>query len=113
MKNIKLILKKWLYRSNNYSKANHDITMICNKYKFGETDFCSQLVCGGNEDKEYFPMCLFDEYELVAFEDKQFMVAKGWHEILSMNYGDYMQLPPLRERIPHSVTTLFIQKTCS
>ena len=34
------------------------------------------------------------------FEDAQLMIPKGWHEVLTEVYGDYMQLPPEEKRVP-------------
>ena len=38
--------------------------------------------------------------EDAAFEDAQLMIPKGWHEVLTEVYGDYMQLPPEEKRVP-------------
>lgn len=36
----------------------------------------------------------------VPFADTRLMVPVGYHEILTLLYGDYMQLPPLEKRVP-------------
>ena len=36
-----------------------------------------------------------------VFEGKEFMIPKHYHEILTSVYGDYMQLPPLEQRVSH------------
>lgn len=36
-----------------------------------------------------------------TFEGKKFMIPKHYHEILTSDYGDYMQLPPLEQRVSH------------
>ena len=38
--------------------------------------------------------------EDAAFEDAQLMIPKGWHEVLTEVYGDYMQLPSEEKRVP-------------
>ena len=35
------------------------------------------------------------------FEENQFWIPKQYHQILTGFYGDYMQLPPEKEREPH------------
>lgn len=40
----------------------------------------------------------------VPFEDTQLMVPAGYHEILTMLYGDYMKLPPEEKRVPEHST---------
>lgn len=42
-----------------------------------------------------------DETFLTDFEQQKFRVSKYYDEILKLNYGDYMQLPPEKDRIPH------------
>ena len=41
-----------------------------------------------------------DNVEDAPFEDTQLMIPKGWHEVLTLLYGDYMQLPPEEQRVP-------------
>lgn len=49
-----------------------------------------------------------EQVEDAPFEDTVLMIPKGWHQVLTEVYGDYMQLPPEKERRPaHS--TLEIQ----
>lgn len=36
----------------------------------------------------------------LPFEDTHLMVPVGYHEILTLLYGDYMQLPPPEKRVP-------------
>ena len=43
--------------------------------------------------KEWYDTCNVD------FEGHQLIAPKGFHEILTMTYGDYMQLPPEEKRV--------------
>lgn len=38
---------------------------------------------------------------LVDFENHHFRISKYYDEMLSLYYGDYMQLPPEKDRVPH------------
>lgn len=38
--------------------------------------------------------------EDMEFEDTKLMVPQGWHQVLEIVYGDYMQLPPKEKRAP-------------
>lgn len=42
-----------------------------------------------------------DQYELHAFEDKEYYIPVGYHELLSACYGNYMQLPPKEKQVSH------------
>lgn len=48
-----------------------------------------------------FPQIAFKELIEVPFENDFFKIPKGYDEILKLEYGDYMQLPPEGERIGH------------
>lgn len=43
----------------------------------------------------------FDEYIEMPFADFTVRVPIGYHAYLTLLYGDYMQLPPVKERISH------------
>lgn len=77
------------------------IDEIVAEIKFGETNHCSQLVCRGNKDREFFTFDMFKDYFCVPFGNTEFMVSNGWKEILELNYGDFMQLPPIEQQKPH------------
>ena len=44
------------------------------------------------------PADLFEEYVGMPFEGNVFMSVKKWDEWLKIQYGDYMQLPPVEKR---------------
>lgn len=48
--------------------------------------------------KFLFPSNIADEYTELPFEDGNFMCFKNWDEFLRIEFGDYMQLPPEKER---------------
>jgi phosphorylcholine metabolism protein LicD len=44
---------------------------------------------------------IYEDTVDVFFEDGYFKAAAGYHELLTMRYGDYMKLPPVEERVIH------------
>ena len=60
---------------------------------------CVIWLSGGK--KEIFLRKWFDETVMVPFEKYQFRVPKDYDEVLRHTYGDYMQLPPEKDRIGH------------
>ena len=46
---------------------------------------------------------LFEPFRLVSFEDVQIRVPYNVEEILTRYYGDYMKLPPEKDRVPPHV----------
>lgn len=97
---LKLLARKVLFSHISIKLVNEDIMRIIKKVPWGSTAHCSQLVCGGNRDREFFTLDMFDSTVEVEFEGHSFWVANGWSEILRLNYGNYMQLPPKEERVP-------------
>ncbi len=47
------------------------------------------------------------EVLLHKFENYQFWIPKGYHEILTTEFGDYMKLPPEEKRITHHNNIMF------
>ena len=41
--------------------------------------------------------------KFLQFEDATFYVPNNYHEYLTICYGDYMQLPPMEQRVPHHI----------
>ena len=51
--------------------------------------------------KDMYKREWFEESEMHCFGKYQFRIPKNYDEILKHIYGDYMQLPPVEERIGH------------
>lgn len=50
-----------------------------------------------------FPRILFDKVTEVEFEGHRFPAPMDYDRYLTIRYGDYMKLPPDKERVNHSV----------
>lgn len=57
--------------------------------------------------KEVFPKQWVEEIILGPFEDGNFCIPKHYDELLRRIYGDYMQLPPEKDRIYHHLFTAY------
>ena len=58
----------------------------------------------------YFPSALFEEYEDVDFDGIKCKIIKGYDQFLRMYYGDYMQLPPEKDRVPlHDYVAYYVK----
>lgn len=56
--------------------------------------------------KERYEREWFEESVMVEFEGLSFRAPKGYHEVLTKTYGDYMQLPPESKRVTHHSNTM-------
>lgn len=52
-----------------------------------------------NTMKALFPNDLFLESKCVVFEKKEYCCFAKWDEYLKLKYGDYMRMPPEKERV--------------
>ena len=61
-------------------------------------NFCSAI----NEKSLCHASCL-EDVVYAKFEDKEFLIPKEYDEVLQglRRNGDYMQLPPEEDRVPH------------
>ena len=76
-------------------------TMIdmCHTYAYGETPFWGVISSPYNH-VVYHPISDFESCQLFPFEDSFFMVLNGYDALLKRVYGDYMKLPPEKDRVP-------------
>lgn len=47
----------------------------------------------------FYPADMMDEVTTIKFGEKKFLISTRWKEMLTANFGDYMQLPPEEDRI--------------
>lgn len=70
------------------------------KYKIEDCDYVTELVTGLKYMKLKYPKEIFEDAIYKEFEGYQLPVPKGYDTYLKMAFGDYMQLPPVEDRIP-------------
>lgn len=51
--------------------------------------------------KEYYSFNLFEKLINVDFEGRKYLATAYYQEWLTQEYGDYMQLPPVEDRVPY------------
>lgn len=59
----------------------------------------SEYVYFFSEKTEPIKKELFDEYTFAIFEKQQYRIPKRYDELLTLQYGEYMKLPPEKERV--------------
>lgn len=98
----KQIVKKIIHFNKDVNQINEQIRTIRGKHDYNESAYVSQIVCGGNGNREFFKAEILENYIDVVFEGYKFKAVKDYDIYLKKNYGDYMQLPPKSERLQHS-----------
>lgn len=94
----RLIPMKLLFR------MQHGISVISRKSSGGKRYY-------SNYAPDYYYVKLdsawCDEIVEMEFEGVMLMAPKGWQQVLTLVYGDYMKLPPPDQRVPaHSTTRI-------
>ena len=93
---IKYWIKHLFYPSKN--KCFRILNDLHNRYDF-ETSSFAGAICGAYGEKEYMEKRVFEKYIPLKFENKEYMCISEFDSYLSKHYGNYMQLPPEKDRI--------------
>ncbi len=83
-------------------KAYHKISLFAGKKSRqwnAHVDTERILPCTIRDCKRYYPSGLFDHFEQLEFNGKQYHVVYDYHQFLTIRYGEYMTLPPEEERV--------------
>lgn len=100
---IKASIKAMLYRRFDPKKIVDKIDALSTKYK----DSPSTYVCTPTFPKELFLREYFENSFLTKFEDTEFYAPSHYDEILTLHYGNWKQLPPKEQQVPHHVINVF------
>ena len=98
---IKTFLKRYIIRkSPGYYLSKMEDYLV--KENNTNKDYYIGLFCGASTDKRgLMPKKASEEYTDLDFEDTKIMAVKGYDEFLTLQFGDYMTLPPEEKRHPH------------
>lgn len=77
------------------------LTNLANRIPYDESKYVGCVVWLSGGEKDIFPREWFDTFETLSFEDSEFRVPGKYKEFLTKVYGDYMALPPEKDRIGH------------
>lgn len=71
------------------------------KKNYDESEYIGCVVWLSGGEKDIFLREWFDETIMMKFDKYEFRVPKNYDEVLKHGYGDYMKLPPKKDRIGH------------
>lgn len=79
---------------------------IATKYKYQSCDRVHVAFPMHENVGEQYEKRLFNNRIKMKFENDEYWIPEGYDEILTSYYGDYMQLPPIQERVTHHVNKI-------
>ncbi len=83
------------------------------RYHFDESENVAEFCAGFYFMKKVYPRSIYDGKVELEFEGEKFFAMKGYDEYLHIPFGDYMELPPEEERLPHhDIVKLELHKKC-
>lgn len=100
---IRVFLK--MYGLKNILDKMNETVQTCS---YESSKLCSDILWG-ESSIAVFEKEKLEPYELADFEGKKFRIPACWKDFLELNYGDYMQLPPEDQRIPHGFEAYKLQ----
>lgn len=69
--------------------------------KYSDTDILISLTGTVGYQKASYPKEWFERYINLEFEGVELMAIEKYKDLLKKQYGNYMELPPENERVPH------------
>ena len=83
------------------------------RYHFDESENVAEFCAGFYFMKKVYPRHIYDGKVELEFEGEKFFAMKGYDEYLHIPFGNYMELPPEEERLPHhDIVKLELHKKC-
>lgn len=73
----------------------------CRRVPYGSTSYVSDFSCVFRALPKRHNVSIFDKYILREFEGEKFCVIADYDSFLTNIYGNYMQSPPVEERVPY------------
>ena len=94
---IKNILSSSLFWTN-LDKLNAKFDSVCRKYEAMDTGLLCSMASHYKYEKQCMPVSVYGTPTLVKFEDRMYYAPEKLDEYLTRIYGDYMKLPPEKDR---------------
>ena len=87
----------------NHSKLVRSMERMARKYSFNKSEYVFSYAA---QDAVY-KRELFNKRILWKFEDTELYIPAEYDKILRLEFGDYMKLPPIEQRVAHHVVNTY------
>ena len=99
-KNMILRIGKSILYPISYKKIIENINIDASKYNYYDCDFIGNIVSSYGYD-EIMPKEIFEDKIKLKFEGDEFYAPIGYDKYLVNIYDNYMEMPPLENRVTH------------
>ena len=83
---------------------------LMKRYPFEGSEWCGAVSVVYNGTVELYPRSMFEDYTELSFEGVPFMAFTRWDEFLRQQFGDYLQLPPEKDRRTHNLEVYLLNE---
>lgn len=106
MKNIVLMIFKAILKPFSFVNFINKIDSRILKYDYKLSDY-AMIACDSNKTSQRLKKKVFEEYNVLVFENNIFPVISDYDQFLTSIYGNYMKLPPLDQQVTHHAYEAF------
>ena len=100
---IKMRLLSRFAHMFNRKKILNKLDKLCKKYSYDKSKYVANLL---ENEKGFIKREKFKKL-IVPFEDTEVFISSEYKSILTDRYGNYMELPPEKDRIPHHISNIY------
>ena len=102
---IRILL--YMIRYGNPDKLMNKALTLCQSSNYEESSYATRYSRFGKGEGYRVPKSCYANAVYKEFEGNLFPVPVGYDEVLRAEYGDYMQLPPVEQRITHHTSKVY------
>lgn len=101
--NVKNLIKKIMsFNGLGIQLRKEEYLKTINNPNYYGSRHCAQLACC--DEYGFYDITDFQTFKTLEFEGQELCVIANYDKVLGQLYGDYLQLPPVEDRIPKQVS---------
>jgi len=100
-KNIVLLFLKFILKAVSYKSIIKSINVHITKYEFSESAYVMASCFPGVKRHHKLKREIYEKYTVLDFESNKYKALEYYEEYLKMQYGNYMELPQMSDRMTH------------
>lgn len=110
---IRRVLEVILHYYSKFKTKKHfynKLSIYSKKYTYEDSNFIGCTIWHSGVEKDIYQKAWFEKVEKCQFGKYEFYIPSEYDRILTMIYGDYMQLPPEKDRIAHHFYKTYLKE---